>query len=214
MDEYKTIQNGYVVRKDDTRIQTNFSELSRCTPGQIHSVLNERAGITKPYASPGMDFGTSRHDEWRDEALETGRSAAVFKAPPLGFDIKAEAVEQEFASEVLPGVVLHSRIDLYGDAIAADYKTTTMNVKKAHTLYNASIQLKVYAYQLMIHDMSVQKLVYLLEHWNYEHTKVLGYSKVEKDYIPRYVSEAQSWIKRRALILKKGIQIAKEDGIL
>ncbi len=205
--------NGYII-PNDGKIHTHFSELMRCTPAQMHSVLNERAGITKPYGSPGMDFGTNRHDEWKDESLKTGLSPECFKEPSARFQIKAEKVETEFASEVVPGVILHSRIDLYGEKAVVDYKTTTMSYTKAQTLYNRSIQLKIYAYQLMIHDYPVDKLVYLIEHWDKEHTKVLSYSKLEKEYLPRYIKEAKSWIERRIKYLQRGLAIAKEDGIL
>jgi len=205
--------NGYII-PDDNKLHTHLSELMRCTPAQMHSVLNERAGISKPYSSPGLDFGSSRHDDWEKEAKKTGRSPECFKKASAFFDITAEIAEREFASEIIPGVVLHSRIDLYGDKILADYKTTTMSYTKAQQLYNRSIQLKIYAYQLMIHDISVEKMVYLIEHWDREHTKILSYSKLEKDYLPRYIKEAKSWLERRVKMLQKGITIAKEDGIL
>jgi hypothetical protein len=161
-----------------------------------------------------MDFGTARHDAWRDEALKTGKSAEVFKKASAFFQVSAEKVETEFASEILPGVILHSRMDLYGDKTAVDYKTTTMSFTKAQQLYNRSIQLKIYAYQLMLHDLPVERIVYLIEHWDYEHTKVLSYSKVEKEYLPRYVQEAQSWLQRRVKILKRGIALGIADGKL
>lgn len=161
-----------------------------------------------------MDFGTKRHDEWRDESLKTGRSPKEFKAQPISFDVKADLVERELASEVLPNIVLHSRMDFYGEGNLIDFKTTTMDRRRAMQTYDKSIQLKIYAYQLMIHNYPVDKITYLIEHWTRDYSKQLGYSKVEKDFLPRYIKEAQGWIKRRCLTLEQGLAIAKEDGIL
>ncbi len=198
--------NGYEI-PDDGKIHTHYSELIRCTPVQIRGVLNERAGFKKIYSSEGMDFGTTRHDMWKDESLETGKTPEVFLGASSRFQVKTDGVEAEFASEIFKGVILHSRLDAYGESKAIDYKTTTMDRKRVQALYNSSIQLKIYAYQLMIHDIPVEEMVYLIEHWNEDHSKILGYSKMVKPYLPRFTKEAQNWLKRRCEVLVTALEM-------
>lgn len=112
------------VLKDDGKIHTRYTELLRCTPKQIQAVLTERQGKKRKFSNSTLRFGTLRHDMWRDESLETGKTPACFG----DYSLSVEMVEEELWSEIIPGVILHSRPDSVSisGATVVDYKTAEL----------------------------------------------------------------------------------------
>lgn len=105
---------------EDGKIHTRYTELTRCTPGQIDRVIDERLGLAAKFKSDKLEFGTDRHDMWETEGKRTSMIPECF-----GLDWPISHAEQEFASEILPGIVLHSRPDAVCAQIytLVDYKT-------------------------------------------------------------------------------------------
>lgn len=196
---------------DDGKLHTRYSELVRCTPGQIKRVLDERAGRVNRFEGEAMKWGTSRHEMWQEEAEKTGKLPACFGGihPTVDLDF----VEKEFATEILPGIVLHSRMDAVAltHRTIFDFKTLVAGsfvegVGLAFKMYEKSVQLPVYAYQIGLHNHRIVRLVYLVEIWNRERTTILGYQAVEKTIKVADIAKIVPWIHGRASLLSAALE--------
>lgn len=193
---------------DDGKIHTRYTELTRCTPGQIDKVVAERYGARK-FTSDKLDFGSDRHALWEEETNRTGILPACF-----GLDWSVSHAEKEFASEVLPGIVLHSR----PDAVCADcftlidYKTLIADsMAEGEVLaverYGKSKQLPLYAYQLGLHGIRIKRIAYLIEIWNREQTEILGYKTLIKDFKMSDIARILPWVKERISYLAVALEV-------
>ncbi len=193
---------------DDGKIHTRFSELARCTPGQIDQLIAERKGEVARVETSGMTWGTDRHDMWRDEALETGMTASCF---PLQFP--ATHVEKEFVTEILPGIILHSRPDVVSvpECTLPDYKTLVADtlqegIIRAHETYGRSRQLTTYSFQVGMHEIRIKRALYLIEIWNRQLTEILGYTMVEKKITFATIGAVLPWVKQRVSFLAAAME--------
>ncbi len=196
----------------DNKLHTRFSELGRCTINQVRGVINERLNGSKGFQNEAMLFGETRHELWAEESKETGKIADCFPIEPY----TATHIEKEFATEILPNVIVHSRPDVVSEpeATVIDYKTIqaetyTSGVLKAKKSYGSSKQLPFYTYQLGLHDIRIKKILYLVEIWNPERNTILGYTKIEKAVDLAEVATVLPWIKERVSILSSALKEAE-----
>lgn len=125
----------YAIRKDG-KIHTRYSELLNCTTKQIHGIIKTRRqfGGDQPrggfygHSNAAIRFGTLRHEMFMEESQQTGYTPECFGPP-----INIEMVEEELATEIVPGVILHSRPDAVSlsQATVIDYKTIERRNKLA-----------------------------------------------------------------------------------
>jgi hypothetical protein len=130
-------------------------------------------------------------------------------------------IEQEFVVELYDGVVVHMR----PDAVAADietifdYKTVlepegedwsclldgkippTARWRTLVSNYRNSRQLKFYAFMLGLHGIRIRHGVYLLEIWNRDRTKILGYHQVAQEYKLSDLAKLLPWARDRIALL-------------
>lgn len=193
---------------EDGKIHTRYTELMKCTPGQIDRVISERLGQTERFKSDKLEFGSDRHEMWEAEGRTTGKIPECF-----GLDWEISHTEEEFASEILPGIVLHSRPDAVCEAIATlvDYKTLiadslAMGELTAVARYKNSKQLPLYAYQLGLHGIRIKRIAYLIEIWNREQTEILGYKHIIKDFKMSDIGPILPWVNDRVSMLAASIE--------
>lgn len=195
--------SDYVYKKDN-KLHTRFSELLRCTPGQIQSVIEERIGLRERITTDEMDFGSERHEMWKTESLETGFSPKCFS----DYKLKSSYVEKEFATEIFPDVVVHSRPDFVSlpDETIMDHKTLAADTllqggENAIKYYKNSKQLTFYAFQLSVHNLRIKRGIYSIEIWNRSRDKILGYSYLVRDFSMRDLADIVPFVKDRVAML-------------
>lgn len=188
---------------DDGKLHVRYSSLQRATPGQAERLVRELRGELKDRHTSQMDFGTTRHDMWRDETLETGMTPACF-----GLNMPIDHTEEEFASEIFKGVVLHSRPDAVSvkKKTVVDYKTIGGRADQ----FSKSMQLPVYAYQLGVHGIDIKWALYACEVWNKERTEIVRYESYMRRIGILELSVARSWLKDRVEILKTAITVLED----
>jgi hypothetical protein len=199
----------YFIAEGDTRLHTRYSELIRCTPKQIDKVIQERLYPSRRYESEDMAFGTTVHEIYEAEARQTGRVPACF-----GRDWAVSHVEHEFAIELLPGVVVHSRPDLVcaEDGIIPDLKTVLDGVhgwrKNIANYYHESKQhqLQFYAYQLGLHGHLINRGAFLCEVWSDDRSEVISHEVVEFPITMWDMLQALQWAKPRIALLASELE--------
>ncbi len=189
---------------DDGNIHTRFSELANCTFGSIERVLDEREGKRKKFENESTLWGSERHEMWAEEGRKFRQIPKVFHE--VSDPLMIEHIEKEFATELLPGVIVHSRPDAVGLETVIDYKTLAseslaMGKIKATATYTKSRQLKFYAYQLGLHGIRIRQGIYLVEIWDKNYTEILGYHAVIQKYGFKELAEVLPWIKDRISLL-------------
>lgn len=190
--------------KDDNKLHTRYSELSQCATYSsalkvAEQKLTERGGFT----NDTMKFGQINHDMFEEESRETGKLPKCF-----GINAKTEHIEQEFAIEVIPGVVLHFRPDSVSESagIVYDYKTMNffdgMDVDKViKARYGDAKQLKIYSYGLMVHGIDIKRWCYLVELWDKRAKKIVGYRQFSRDFKLADIPNTKDWLTKRAFLL-------------
>lgn len=193
--------------KKDGKIHTRYSELRQCTPKSVSKVLDIREKLANRYESAAMAWGTDRHGMWEEESRKTGKLPEVF-----GLDWNVDHIEAEFTTELLPGMVVHSRPDAVcvAEKAVIDYKTLTADYyaqgrKKAYAQYHKAKQLSFYAFQLGMHGIEIRKAVYLVEIWDRDQVEILGYRRVERDLDLLEISKVLPWTRERLLCLAEAV---------
>lgn len=188
--------------KDDGKIHTRYSELLRCTPSQISRLIAERRGDVERIETEAMAFGTTRHQMFQERAEKTKKLPKEF-----GLKYSADFIEHEFATELVPGVIVHSRPDVVSvkKKTIIDYKIIAIKegntADKAMAAYRSSKQLAFYAYQLSLHDIPIKNGLFLFELWNEQRTEILGYDHYFQYYNFMNLLEAYKWAESRILML-------------
>ncbi len=199
----------------DGKLHTRYSELAKCTAGQINSVIAYKLGMDDPIVTEAMAFGTERHDFFEREARAFSHLPQVFKGMPATKGVTIDVVEKEFKVELVRGVVVHSQPDAvsYGHKTIFDFKTVTdsgQGVDKKVAAYWSSQQLPFYAMILAIHGIEITQAVYLCEIWNADRDKILGHRQVVREIRPEQIERVGDWAKQRIALLKVAMQQAKE----
>ncbi len=205
--------SDYFYDRTDGKIHTRYTQLLRCTPKQVDRVLAEIAGQVTSVRRSDMDFGAIRHKMFEEEARETMRVPQTF-----GLDWPVSHVEHEFTTEILPGVVIHSRLDLVSSAKNAiiDYKTVVdgkqgwRKIVKSYQSESKQRQLKFYAFQLGMHGIQVRQGIFLCEVWNQARDTILRYERVEFPIKLQDIAGTLPWVKDRVALL---LAVAEEQGI-
>lgn len=187
---------------NDGRLHTRYSELVRCTPGQIDRVIDEKFGLTTPFSSEHTALGSVRHEMYAEEMRGSKRIPECF-CKEYTYDARVDMVETELKAEILPGVVLHSTPDAVDtdNGIVFDFKVTTLDAKK----WNASKQILTYAYQMHLRGVDVSYSVFLIEKWNSAKTEILGYQSTIQLLPREKVLGVLPWLQDRAMYLQEKI---------
>ena len=203
--------SDYLVAEDG-KIHTRYTELVRCTAGQIERVLAERLDPKRRFTSDRLDFGSDRHAMWEEESKKTGQLPECF-----GLKWPVSHVESEFATEILPGVVVHSRPDAVcaAEMTIVDYKTLCADsvdegVRMAAKMYAKSRQLPFYGFQVGLHGVRIRRIAYLIEIWNKDQDTILGYHSIVKDLPMHELAKMLPWVKDRVAMLCAAVEEAQE----
>lgn len=183
----------------DGKLHTRFSELVRCTDGQIDRVLAEREGDQTPFSSNITFFGDVRHEMLKEYIQKNGKIPDKF-----GINLKCEPerAEKHIAVEIWPDVVIHGTPDCFGEDWIADFKTTSRTEKA----YKASKQILFYAWMLSFYGLKIEKGYYLCEIWDLERTKILDYKPYPFPIDPAEFEELKHWAWERVKRLRKAIK--------
>ncbi len=190
---------------DDGKLHTRYTELTRCTVGQIDRVVAEREGANK-FSSEDLEWGTDRHEMWAEESKKSGVLPECFFRPD--HEYKLEYIEREFATDLLPGVICHSRMDAVSKSagVVVDYKTIIADhyqegYDRAWRMYDKFSQLKFYAYQLGLHGIRIKRMVYFIEVWNRQRDMIFGYVVIERKVRMSDLAGQLPWVKSRVAML-------------
>lgn len=206
----------YQIDPNDTRTHTRYSELLRCTYNQIDRVLAERAGANR-FEGDNMADGTVRHSMFQEESEKTGKLPTCF-----GLDWPVSHIEHEFATELLPGIVVHSRPDAACEAVetVVDYKTVLDGSKgwkanvEAYKHASKQRQLVFYAYQMGLHGIRIKRGLFLLEIWNKDRDKILGYEQVAFPITLLDMANVLSWARPRMVLLATALEMEMAEKVL
>jgi hypothetical protein len=209
------VPNAYYWHKDDGKIHSRYSELKMMTPGQVDRAIEIRLGEREPYESESMKFGTLRHEYFEAETKRTNRIPACFYEIAGLKNVVIDRAEREFALEIAPGFVIHSRPDAYSieEQCIYDYKTAVDGKRGWHEnvkQYRYSKQTVFYAMMMHYHGIEIIKARYLCEIWNADYDTILGYDMVERDITADQIAEVESWAKDRMSLLWVALQEAVE----
>jgi hypothetical protein len=190
---------------DDGKLHTRYSELMRCTPGQIDRVIAERNNPGFRTETEHMGFGTLRHEMFEAEARRTGRLPACFHR-----DAPADYIEHEFTTEIWPGVIVHSRPDVASEQLQTvfDYKTVVdgksgwRKIVDGYRYQSKQRQLVFYAYQMGLHGIKITNGAFLCEVWNEARDTILRYEVVQFPIMLRDMGAAVLWAKGRVALLQ------------
>lgn len=185
--------------EDDGKIHTRYSDLVRCTNGQIGKVVMEQEGQATKFVNIATAHGTVRHQMFSEEIKETG------KIPPqFGIDLScpAENSEKELAVEMFPGVVIHGQIDSFNDDWIGDFKTTG----KGAVAYRSSKQILFYAWLLSAYGIKINNSYYFCEIWDPEREKILKYEYYEKEIKEKDIEYIKNWAWERVQRLARGLK--------
>lgn len=190
---------------DDGRIHTRYSELIRCTPGQIDKVIWERKHPESRAQTQSMGFGIVRHEMFEEEGKLINRVPDYF-----GLDMPLSSIEEEFATEILPGIVVHSRPDGVSASTNTiiDYKTVLDGKQGWKSIVDSykhtakQRQLKFYAFQLGLHGILIKKGMFLCEIWDAERENILDYKVVEFPIKFTDIAPVLPWVKDRVALLQ------------
>ena len=185
----------------DGKLHTRYHELAKCTPGQIHVVIAERLGQLQPFENDVTFFGSERHGMFEkyikaNATLPKHFDGLLKSKFGLSLDLSTAKSEQEIASEMFNGVVIHGRPDLFGQDWIIDFKTTT-NPER----FSSSRQTLFYAWLLQPHGLTITKTYFLFELWNKDRTEILGYECLAKDITDTMLDEINEWALHRARLL-------------
>jgi hypothetical protein len=188
-----------------------------CTDGQIDRLIDLINGDLDRFESEHMAFGTERHEMFEAESKRTGKLPQCFYEIAGLKDIAIDHVEKEYAVELAPGVVIHSRPDAVCAGIQTifDYKTVLdgkegwrKTVQKYRQPSNR--QVAFYALMLKFHGIEINRAVYLCEIWDQSRERILGYDSVEQTITPDDLTTVHEWALQRILLLKVALRQAAE----
>lgn len=205
----------YVYNQNDGKIHTRYSELVRCTPKGIDRVIEERLGLRSRFEGDNMADGTIRHEMWQAEALRTSKLPECF-----GLDWPVSHIEHEFTSEMLPGIIVHSRPDVVCVTKHAilDYKTVLDGTRgwretiKQYHHTSKQRQLQFYAFQLGLHGILIREGVFLCEIWNKDRDTILGHNIIRFPITLGDMAGALAWARPRIALLASALETQRVNG--
>jgi hypothetical protein len=211
---------SYDYDKNDGKIHTRWSDLRRCstTKGALtvaaEMVLNKRRWT-------GDDFGSLRHKMWEKEAKETGLFPEDFREILPAY--KVSLIEQKFAMELLPEVILHSTIDVYAheEFMLIDYKTfTNEDDLQKYKQPAKKAQLLTYGLQLLGRGHKVKRVMFAGERWKVDRERLddadyqpelLGYDHVIMPVSMIDMLKQRDVLKENATRLLAAIRVLQQE---
>lgn len=184
---------------NDGKLHCRYSELKKCTIGQIDKVIQERNGKLAPFENEITYFGEKRHEMFSKYIKENGHLPKQFG---LDLECKPEQSERHIACEMAKNLVIHGTPDAFGGDWVIDFKTTT----KPEAYINSK-QCTFYAWLLGVYGLNIKKVYFLCEIWNPERDKILGYKVHEKEITEDDIAEVKEWALDRARLLYKSIKL-------
>lgn len=206
----------YLIDKEDGKIHTRYSELSGCTPAGAIQAVEMRTGQRVGIQTARMRFGEVLHDEYREESERTAKFPRNIRRRWSDLRrVTVDMVEHELAVEIYPGVVLHSRPDAIclGARLIADYKTRVGTLREARMLYKRSVQLKIYAYQMLLRGVQLKEAQYLIERWSVNGEHRVAYDRVIQLLTLRDITGVEPWIEERCKNLIAAIRLHEQGKI-
>lgn len=190
--------------KNDGKLHTRYSELADCSSYKSALKVAEKKLANKDgFSNETMKFGQINHDMFEEESRKTGKLPKCF-----GINTRVQHIEQEFAIELIPGVILHFRPDSVSDTAHTVFDYKTMNYydgmpvdKIIKARYGDAKQLKIYAYALMVHGIDIKRWAYLIELWDKEKKQIVGYRQFAKEYKLADIPTTKTWLTKRAFLL-------------
>lgn len=194
----------------DGKLHCRYSQLAQVSPGSLDRILAEIDGLER-VETEDMSFGTERHAAWETEAKKTRLIPKCF-----GVNWPVLHIEREFATEIMPGVVLHSRPDVVcSNGILVDYKTVLDGAQGwKHTVdsYRGAAkqrQLLVYAWQLGMHGIRIKEGAFLCEVWNKERDTILDYEVVKFPIGLIDIAGVLPWVRGKVALLAGALEMEK-----
>lgn len=205
----------YRYDQGDGKIHSRYSHLQRCTPGQVDRLVAQMHGEDEEFSSAHTIFGTQRHELWAEESLRTGTLPRCFDELPIAAGVRLDHIEQEFATELVRGVVVHSRPDAVSidEQVIWDYKTTVEGLhgpEKTIRAYRSSKQALFYALQLQLHGIPITRAIYLCEIWDNDREHILGYRSIVQEITAEKIAEVKGWAIERIVTLKAALRQLEE----
>lgn len=195
----------------DNKLHVRYTQLSQVSPGSLDRILAEINGQTR-VETEDMSFGSERHLSWEIEAKRTGFIPKCF-----GLDWPVLHIEREFATEIMPGVVLHSRPDVVcGNGILVDYKTVKSKTPEFGGIRNAvdqyrhankQRQLFVYAFQLGMHGIRIKEAAFLCEVWDANRENILDYEIVRFPIGLMDIAGVLPWLRGKVALLMGALEM-------
>ena len=193
---------------NDGKLHVRYSQLIRCTPHQVDRLIAEMEGLER-VETENMLEGTLRHEMF-------AREAQITQKPYYAFNLnwRVTHVEHEFASEILPGVIVHSRPDIVCADIQMlpDYKTVLdgthgwrETIKQYHHT-SKQRQLQFYAFQLGLHGILIREGSFLCEIWNKERDTILGYEVIRFPITLGDMAAALAWARPKVALLVSALE--------
>ena len=219
---------AYRFSKDDGKLHTRYSELTQCTESGIERVLQLRAELVRKFSSKSTEFGSTRHEMFEEEVAITQAVPEVFThkevqhaevrttgRSPFKFEyligsLPVSHCEVSFATELVPGVVVHFTPDEICETINTLIDTKTMIPNEAGKYhpnkYLKSNQLKCYSLLLRPHGININRGLFLIEVWDREYNEIIDYKVVPQKIGLMEQGEAQAWLLKRIEVLQAGIE--------
>lgn len=217
----------YKFDRQDGKLHTRYSELVQCTDNGVVRCLQLRAELIKKFSTKATEFGSVRHEMFEEEVAETKAVPAVFThnevvqaevratgETPYQYrfligSLPVSHCEQSFATELIPGVVIHFTPDEIAAEVETIIDTKTMIPNEVGRVqpnkYLKSVQLKLYALLLQPHDIKISKGLFLIEQWDREYKEITDYHVVPQKIGIMEMGEAQAWALQRIERLQAGI---------
>jgi hypothetical protein len=166
-------------------------------------VAKEKLENKEGFATEHTKFGGLNHELFEEESRETGKLPECF-----GMNVTVDHIEQEFAIEVIPGVILHFRPDSVSESARSVYDYKTMNYTDGMDVdkiikgrYGKATQLRTYSYGLWVHGIPIERYCFLIELWDKRNMKIVGYRKLSREFLLGDIPKVKDWLTKRAFLL-------------
>ena len=190
---------------DNGKLHTRFSELVRCTPGQIERVVLDRLhGVD--HTNEFMSFGTMRHEKFAEYLKAKSELPSVFK---LDLKINPGWVEKSYEIEAFDNVVIHFTPDVHDKTWIGDLKTTSRTAES----YKNNKQITFYAWVLGQMGLDITSAFYFLEFWNRERTGCQGYQVIKNEITPESKAQVKTWAIERIELLYSEIKKHNKEEV-
>jgi hypothetical protein len=180
----------------DGKLHTRWSELTNCIPSKAEEIIERRlTGVSR--SNEFMEFGTTRHDLFKDECLKDNKLPARFDGEIQVSHLEIVGIEKSYQLEIFENVIIHWTPDAFGKTWIADLKTTS-NADN----YKYHKQCIFYAWLLNHHkDCNIREYYYLCEIWDRDRIKLLGHQVIRKEITDNDFAKIEEWARTKVNFL-------------